>query len=192
MNDIASSPPLLAAAKVGDLFEARDLATLAGESIRVPVPNRIVHLQFRRYAGCPICSLHLRSFVERHDEIVRAGVVEVVVFHSSAEDLRKVHTALPFAVIPDPERRLYAELGVGSSPRALLDPRAWAAIVRSIAARASADPGAGQRDGSFGLPADFLVESSGRIFACKHGRHADDQWSVEEMLALVREQQGAR
>ncbi|HMZ13123.1 MAG TPA: AhpC/TSA family protein, partial [Mycobacterium sp.] len=32
-----------------------------GASIRVPGPGRL-HLQFRRFAGCPICSLHLRSF----------------------------------------------------------------------------------------------------------------------------------
>jgi hypothetical protein len=30
-----------------------------------PDSHHLIHLQFRRYAGCPICNLHLRSFVER-------------------------------------------------------------------------------------------------------------------------------
>jgi peroxiredoxin len=175
-----------------DIFPARELATLASGSLRVPDPRRLVHLQLRRFAGCPICCLHLRSFARRHDEIAAAGIVEVAVFHSGADDLRKVHTKLPFAVVPDPERRLYAELDIGTSPRAVLDPRAWGAAARALATGASADPSAGQSSGSFGLPGDFLIASDGRILAAKRGAHADDQWSVDELLALVRAHGRAR
>lgn len=186
MSDITSSLPSFAApARTGDVFPPRELATLASGRVRVPDARCLVHLQLRRYAGCPICSLHLRSFARRHDEIVAAGVREVAVFHSSSTELRRVHTELPFAVVPDPDRRLYAELGVGTSPRAILDPRAWAAAARAVFTRASADPSAGMSDGSFGLPGDFLIASDGRILAAKLGVHADDQWSVDELLALA-------
>jgi peroxiredoxin len=192
MNDIASSLPTFAGrARTGDVFPPRELATLASGQVHVPDAGFLVHLQLRRYAGCPICSLHLRSFAQRHDEIVAAGVREIAVFHSSSSELRKVHTELPFAVVPDPDRRLYAELGVGTSPRAVLDPRAWAAAARAVVARASADPTAGMSDGSFGLPGDFLIASDGRILSAKHGVHADDQWSVDELLALVRDARSA-
>jgi hypothetical protein len=40
-------------------------------------------------------------------------------------------------------------------------------------------------DGSFGLPADFLVGPDGIVRAVKYGVHADDQWSVDEVLALA-------
>jgi peroxiredoxin len=114
-------------------------------------PGRLVHLRFRRFAGCPVCNLHLRSFVQRHQEIEAAGVCEIVLFHAPAEELR-VHVAdLPFAVVGDPEKQLYAEYGVESSPRALLDPRAWFPIVRANSTasarggpgRCPARPGAG-------------------------------------------------
>jgi hypothetical protein len=121
----------------------------------------LVHLQMRRYAGCPICSVHLRSFVRRKDDLVRAGVHEVVVFHSSAEALRRVHTELPFDVVPDPTRQLYAALGCTASPLALFHPRGLLAAVRAALARASAAPIAGVADGVFGLPADFLVAQQG-------------------------------
>ena len=139
----------------------------------------------RRYAGCPICSLHLRSFIKRKHDLDRAGVREVAVFHSSAEALREVHAELPFDVVPDPQRQLYAALGVTTSPLALFHPLGLRAALRAALSRASAAPSAGVGDGPFGLPADFLVAPQSRIVAAKYGVHADDQWSVDELLALV-------
>jgi uncharacterized protein DUF6527 len=43
---------------------------------RTQIPDsdsRLTHLQFRRFAGCPICNLHLQTFVARHGEIKNAG-----------------------------------------------------------------------------------------------------------------------
>lgn len=187
MNTVRRSEPgAPTLAHAGGTFPDRELSTFNLGPIRVPDRTRLVHLQLRRYAGCPICSLHLRSFALRHSEIVAAGVLEVAVFHSSAAELARVHADLPFAIVPDPERRLYAELGVDTSPWAVLAPRAWAAALRAVLTRASADPTAGMADGSFGLPGDFLIAPAGRIVAHKRGAHADDQWSVDELLGLVR------
>jgi peroxiredoxin len=171
--------------RVGQTFAPRELPTLGGASVSIPDARRLVHLQLRRYAGCPICSLHLRSFSRRQDDLEQAGVREVVVFHSSAQELRKVHADLPFDVVPDPTRMLYRALGATTSPRALLDPRGLFAAARATVARASSNPTAGMWDGSFGLPADFLVAPDGIVHALKYGVHADDQWSVDEVLALA-------
>lgn len=182
MKDIAPARVRLDA---GDLIRPRIFQTIDGTSVSIPDPGgALVHLQFRRYAGCPICSLHLRSFAQRHAEIVAAGIHELVVFHSPEAELRKVHR-LPFAVIADPDKQLYAEFGVGTSPRAVLDPRVWPTALRAVAVRASADPKAGMESGSFGLPADFLIAPDGRLLASKYGVHADDQWSVDELLGLL-------
>jgi hypothetical protein len=51
-----------------------ELLSVTGEQIHVPDPEHLVHLQFRRFAGCPICNLHLQSIVQRHDEIAAAGI----------------------------------------------------------------------------------------------------------------------
>jgi hypothetical protein len=40
--------------------------------------------------------------------------------------------------------------------------------------------------GALGLPADFLIATDGRVLACQYGAHADNQWSVDELLALAR------
>lgn len=175
---------------VGSTVPARELLTVSGERVPVPDPERLVHLQFRRFAGCPVCNLHLRSVVARHGEIVTAGVREVVFFHSPAAELREHVQDLPFAVVADPDQRLYREFGVESAHRALLDPRAWGAVVRGILrdlgpvlrGRRPA-PAIRPHGGRFGLPADLLVAPDGRVLAAKYGEHAYDQWPVDEILA---------
>lgn len=170
--------------------DLRDLVTVTADPVRVPDPDRLVHLQFRRFAGCPVCNLHLRSVVQRHEEILAAGIREVVFFHSSADDLRPHVADLPFAVVADPEKRVYAEFGVESSPRSLLDPRAWGAILRGVFAALGQRrpyPSLVPHGGRTGLPADFLIASDGRVLASKYGQYVYDQWSVDELLTLARE-----
>jgi hypothetical protein len=95
-------------------------------------------------------------------------------------------------VLADTDKRLYRDFGVESSPRALLDPRAWHAIVRGILhsfgrilRERRPIPPVRPRGGSLGLPADFLIAPDGQIVACKYGRHAADDWSVDDVLSLA-------
>jgi hypothetical protein len=171
---------------------ARTLTTISDRIVPLPASAQLIHLQFRRFAGCPVCNLHLRTFIRRNDELQRAAIQEVVIFCSSRDELRAYAGDLPFAIVADPERVLYAEFGVGTSPSALLDPRAWGAIVRGVARSAIAFlrgrerlPPMRPQQGSLGLPADFLVAPDGRVIASKYGRHADDQWSVDEVLGFA-------
>ncbi len=138
-----------------------------------------------------MCNLHLNSIVQRYDEIVAASIREVVVFHSTAEALLPYAGELPFAVIADPDKQLYAAFGVESPARSLLDPRAWPSILEGVS-RSLRESLVGQRPlppvnpqgGRFGLPADLLIARDGRVCACKYGAHVDDQWSVDEILHL--------
>jgi peroxiredoxin len=176
----------------GDTVTARELTTIQSERILLPAPGILTHLQFRRYAGCPICNLHLQSMARHHDEIVAAGIQEIVLFHSAAEDMLPYQGQLPFAAVADPGRKLYNEFGVTASPRAVLHPKAWTSpvnprvypmILRGI--RAGGSPAPWHGDTALGLPADFLIEPDGRVRAAKYGRHASDHWSVDELLQLA-------
>lgn len=178
---------------IGAEISERKLTAVNGERVPIPDPEQLVHLQFRRFAGCPVCNLHLRSIMLRHNEILAAGIREVVLFHSSAEELRGHVAGLPFAVVADPDKRLYREFGVESARRALLDARVWGAAARGVLrdlgpvlrGRRPA-PKLRPAGGRFGLPADFLIGPHGRVLAAKYGEHANDQWSVEELLAAAR------
>lgn len=171
----------------GAVLAGRELVAISGDRLRIPDADRLVHLQFRRFAGCPICNLHLQSIIQRHDEIVAAGIREVAVFHSAAADLLAHQDGMPFAVVADPDKRLYREFGVEPSLRALLDPRAWWPAIRGVLHKRR-PLALDLHGGPLGLPADLLIASDGRVLARKYGVHAYDQWSVDELLVLARGQ----
>lgn len=175
---------------LGALIEVETLETVNNGHVRIPDEARAVHLQFRRFAGCPICHLHLQRMIQRHDEIHASGILEIVVFHSTREQVSEF-SDVPFALVADPERRLYERFGVEPSLRAVLDPRSWPAaalgVVEGLRHRSRwPSIGTAARGGPFGLPADFLIGRDGRLLARSYGTHADDQWSVDELLALAR------
>ncbi|MFI6813500.1 peroxiredoxin-like family protein [Nonomuraea sp. NPDC050328] len=176
----------------GDRVTPRRPAGLRGP-VALPAPGGLTHLQFRRYAGCPVCNVHLRTFAVRHADLTAAGLHEIAVFHSPAEDLLPHHEALPFDVVADPGKELYEAFGVGRSVRSVLHPRAWLApvrpstygvVMRGVFRGGRPYPRSGEN--VTGLPADFLLDPDGVLLAVRYGRHAADQWSVEDLLALAR------
>jgi len=171
-----------------DKVSARTLTTIDGSGVALPAAEGLVHLQFRRFAGCPICNLHMHEVATRHDEINKAGIAEIVVFHSSADRLRRYVTELPFAVVADPKRALYREFGVENSLRGALNRDVVRAAGRGIRQAHSARALVGAvapTENHLGMPADFLIASDGTVVARKYGEHADDQWSVDELLRLA-------
>ncbi len=172
---------------VGTIVGKRHLTTAESLEVEIPDSRNLIHLQFRRFAGCPFCSVHLHSFVRRHDEITKAGIREVVVFRSTAAAVQRHHGDAPFAVVADPGGKLYAEFGVGSGLRAVLSPRALLMALPNVIRMLPTLPGIPPwGKGALALPADFLIATDGRVLAGKYGTHADDQWSVDELLALAR------
>lgn len=176
----------------GALVSTRHVTDIFGKRVALADPDRLVHLQFRRFAGCPACDLHLRELARRHAEIEALGIREAVVFHSPAEALRTHAGDLPFALVADPEKRLYHEFGVETSWRALLSPAALIPLARVIGhglAMVVRDrrpmPPLRPVGGRFGLPADLLIAGNGQVLASKYGEHLDDQWSADDLIALA-------
>jgi len=169
----------------GDVLQPMHLTNIQGKDIVIPNSGtKWVHLQFRRFAGCPICNLHMHAILKRYPDITAAGIQEVVVFHSPKESLLPYQGKFPFDVIGDPEKQLYAQFGVEQSIFAILDVRAWPAIVKGIMEKDK--PHGEPEGGALGLPADFLIAPDGKIRAAHYGVHSFDQWSVDELLQLAK------
>lgn len=175
----------------GDTAPTIAASTIHGKPIHVPDPRpRYVHLQFRRFAGCPVCNFHLLTMGRRHAEIAAAGIRQLVFFHSSREEMLKYQAQLPFDCIADPGKKYFKAFGVETSVRALLNTRVfWSGLRWILAARRFYTQA---ENGILGLPADFLIDAQGRIVACKYGTHADDHWEVDELLQLASEARSAR
>ena len=169
--------------KPGDVVTATTLESVTGGPIRLPDPNRLVHLQLRRFVDCPICNTHIAELRRRSHEIEAAGIKEVIVFHSSAKSIRSYQKDVPFLLVGDPKKALYREFGVGASLR-FLSRKALRAAIRGVA---HGHFGLRLGGGPIGLPGEFLIAPSGQIKAVKYGTHAYDQWSVDELIALARD-----
>ena len=168
--------------KPGDIFPSKILESATGEPTKLPDPNRLVHLQFRRFVDCPICNTHIAELRRRAGEIEAAGVKEVIVFHSSAESIRSYQKDIPFLIVGDPTKILYKEFGVETS-LGFLSLKALGAAMRGMA---HGHFGLRFPGGPLGLPADFLIAPSGQIKAVKYGTDAYDQWSADELIALAK------
>ena len=144
--------------------------------------QRYTHLQFRRFAGCPIFNFHLHTFFKSNQRIEAAGIREVIFFHSSESEMQKHQSEYAATVVADPGKKFYAKFGVSRSLFAILHPKAlWAAVKGMILGKL----GLKMENGPLGLPADILLDRSGTVVAVKYGTHADDQWEVEQLLQLV-------
>jgi peroxiredoxin len=170
---------------LGAFIVPHKLETISATHVDVPAVQHITHIQFRRFASCPICNLHIHSFIDRHLELVAAGVQEIAVFHSSAEQMLEIGSEVPFAMISDPTKKLYKSFGVESSVLSIINPAAWASGVTGLIKFKQLPFEKGQ--GLFGLPADFLVAKTGEVLAVKYGTHADDHWEVDDVLRLARQ-----
>ena len=174
---------------VGDLFPRLELAGAIGGVVSIPPAHGYVHLQLRRFAGCMVCNVHLRQIVARLPELQAAGVTEVVVFHSTRQEVIRYERDLPLTVVADPKKDLYRRFGVERSIMALL--RAWRTLPRAVAGatvtavRARQLPPLSPTGGELGRPADILIANTGRVVGVKYGTHAADQWSVDELLRIV-------
>jgi peroxiredoxin len=168
----------------GDRSPRIHTKNIHGAAVGVPDPRgSIVHVQFRRFAGCPICNLHLQSFVRQHASLQSAGIREVVVFHAGAQALLPYQGNFPFDVIGDPTKAIYQRFGVGSSLASVLRPGSWPASIKGILQKER--PKLTFEGGVLGLPADFLIAPDGTIIDRYYGKHADDQWSIDDVLAKV-------
>src|SRR5437764_13727425 len=147
--------------KPGDIVPATTLESVTGEPIKLPDPDRLVHLQFRRFVDCPICNTHIAEVRSRAREIEAAGLKEVIVFHSSAKSIRSYQKDVPFELVGDPKKALYKEFGVEASLR-FLSLKALGAAMRWVA---PGHFGLRLSGGPAGLPGDFLIAAAGLLEA---------------------------
>lgn len=165
-------------------LEVLSLESIQGEKVSIPHKSYFTHLQFRRFAGCPMCNLHIQTFIKNNQQLHDNGIQEVAVFHSTKASMRSHHADAPFPLVADPDKLLYKKFGVEQSILSIMHPRAWWAGIKGIFAPGVGLPNMGES--VIGLPADFLIDNLGKIVAFKYGVHAYDQWGFEEVINLVK------
>lgn len=62
-------------------------------------------------------------------------------------------------------------------------PGSWPVVVRGLPRGGRPYPKGGET--VLGLTADFLIDPRGQILSHRYGRHAGEQWEVDELLLLT-------
>lgn len=168
---------------VGSSVSPLTLTSINDTSVTIPQAGKLTHLQFRRFAGCPVCNIHIQSFFSRAAELDAAGINEVIVFHATKENMLKNTIKTDFDLIADPSKSLYKLFGLENSWKSLLHPSVITSAFKGIKSNGMAAPE--KLETELVVPADFLIDEHAKIVALKYGKHANDQWSVDELLAYA-------
>lgn len=133
-----------------------------------------VLLSFYRYAACVFCNLRTHDVIEKAPAWQRQGLTVVAFFQSPAASMRKYvgKQKPPFALVPDPERKVYAQYGVEAS--------GWG-LVRGLTRFNDLARGKelglmyNEPEGETNLlPADFLIDADGRIAEAYYAQDIGD------------------
>jgi peroxiredoxin len=118
--------------------------------------GRKLLLSFYRYVACPLCNLRIHELGLRRDYFAERGLDILAFFQSPAERILKKmeRRDVPFPIVGDPQRAVYALYGVESSwagvAVAFVHPKSVEALVKGFM------PGRLEGDKAL-LPADFLI-----------------------------------
>jgi peroxiredoxin len=146
-----------------------------------------VLLKFYRFADCPVCNLHVRSLVERYDDVAAAGLTTVAVFHSPLpRGGAQAGVRPPLPRDRRPDKRIFDAYGVEASLGGMFDGKVARDYARAMRAGFFSRP-FGHHGGIKGHPADFLIDGEGIIQHAHYGESYADSLEVDEVVSLARE-----
>lgn len=146
-------------------------------------------LAFHRYARCAICNDRISEFRRTIPELTATTGLRVLFFcHSDRDRLQREFgkTSLPFDVVADPERRVYAKFGVTKSLTRTLRPKSIRSGVRARRAMPNDGRGPGLERPLTMIPAEFFVDTTGTIAATHYGEFLGDVWSSETIVRFAK------
>lgn len=128
---------------------------------------------FTRYVGCPICQMHIAELRGIEREVHDAGGEMLVFFRSGTESLARYFKEFEheFQVLGDPTGKIFRSFRVRGSLLGYLSPKTLLAAVR--AGKSGYRHGAFEH-GELQMPADFVIDSRGRIAYTRYAKHAND------------------
>ena len=157
-----------------------DLVDIHGKPIKLHNRGRITLLSFFRDAACPFCNFRIYELTNRHAQLAARGLDIVAVFSASQSEVLHFagHRPRPFPLAADPTSRAHEAYGIERSWW-----RKWKAIVTRLPTvlKGLRLVGlAGLHTGNL-MPADFLIDESGRILEAYYGHDAGDRIPLERV-----------
>ncbi len=170
--------------RVGDAAPAVVLEALDGSRLECHLPGGPVVVSFTRHAGCPVCQLHVGRIAAAMPEFRARSCAVWMVFQSAPA---RLHAAMAewrpgFLAVADPSAVLYDAFGVGTSLSGYLHPRSVLALARATLAGKRHRASEGRETQ---MPADFVLDPTGRIVLAHLGGNVGDHVPVATLLRVV-------
>lgn len=159
------------------------LIDIEGQPVVIGAGRKTLLSLFRE-ASCPFCNFRVYELTHNYQGFSTLGLDIVAVFVSSPEEVRRfiARQPRPFRMVADPNANAHRTFGGESS----LWGKLKATIVR-LPAMFRGMAAARMRGGFTGnlMPADFLIDETGRIVETWYGRDAGDHIPIERLEMFV-------
>ncbi len=149
----------------------------------------IVYIGFLRFSSCPVCNFRVHELIGKMDEFKNKGILPIIVFESSREDLEKYADfyKIPFEMIPDLDKELYDLYEVEENIIKLTINSTGDEVDELFEVGEDLfydDAPMAPKGNQSRLPADFVI-SKGKFIKTNYGRHIGDSMPIENILAAA-------
>jgi len=150
--------------------------------------KKLLLLAFFRYASCPLCNLRVHELIKNYP-FLKDRLEIIAVFQSPANKIKQYvgKQAIPFSIIPDPERKLYQLYQVENSWLGF--GKAWTIkIAQVFDAVLTHKYLPGSIEGEINrIPADFIIDTDNKIIEAYYGNDIGDHLPLADILSLVKQ-----
>ena len=163
------------------------LRDIHGEDVFIGANQRKTLLSFFREANCPFCNFRVYELTNNYKDLSSLGLDIVAVFASNEKDVRKfiASRARPFRMVADPDNKAHELYGIEKSMWGKIKAMMTRFLVMMKGMRMVGL--SGMATGNL-LPADFLIDESGRVIETYYGQDAGDHIPMERIeLFLARD-----
>eukprot|EP00834_Sanchytrium_tribonematis_P008397 NODE_971_length_2831_cov_1.606515.p2 type:complete len:195 gc:universal NODE_971_length_2831_cov_1.606515:591-1175(+) len=176
--------------KAGDTVPVDSVKTI--DNIEIPLINSHgkVHLNLRRFSGCPLSNLNMRETARELSTIQSAGIREVIVLHSDPEVIMEnqgtAEWAKGISFVSDPHKIIYKKCGAGTMPGGFEKVKHLVDEGMKLVCGFKKGNLCEQTD-LHQLPMELIVDcTDGTIIAVHYAEDPHDQWTAEEIVNLVK------
>lgn len=174
--------------KEGDKAPSFSTKDIQNSSVEVFEPGKWTFLSFHRFAACPFCNMRTRELTQSYNSLQAYDINIVSIWPSSTENMLKFvgNTTSPFPLVSDVEKVIYAKYGVVKSSKAamlklLIRPKLVKRSLKHMHKGMVVDA-----DKAL-LPAEFLINSEGKVIIAHYGKHYGDHLPIEKILEVRKE-----
>lgn len=160
--------------------------TISGKEItNESIKGKKTVIFFFRYASCILCHLYLHSLIEKSKNW-KGNFKLIAIFQSPESSIKEYAPQIPFEIIADPSRKIYAQFGVKRGIwgfiKSLFQIKTYVAFFKNPLLFF------GKKEGAIdSYPAEFLVNKKSIVVKTHYGEDIGDHLNLDLIAKFITE-----